>query len=75
MIAAILVGVPVADLCMQLAWKLRFAHANTGQKEFGVLGFGIAAWFLCFVITLAVLNRLARRRWQAQRFPKARVLS
>jgi len=44
------------------------------MRGWGLFWFALTAGAAVFAITLAELNRRARKRWQASRLPRAQIL-
>lgn len=73
LVVAVVVGFAASHVSVRLASRLQLGNDDTGPRDFGLLGFALAAGVGCFALALVVLNRRALIRWQTERVPRARV--
>jgi len=73
LLISLVAGIAAGALGWRAAAQLHLGHDDTGMREWGLLWFAVAAGLSCFTIATALQHRLARSRWRAERFPRARA--
>lgn len=74
LLLALVVGAAATALGWRLASTLHLGHDDTTMREWGLLVCALTAGAAGFAITLAELNRRARKQWKASRLPRAQIL-
>jgi len=74
LLLSLIVGIAVGAVGLRCSAMLHLGNDDTGMRDWGLLVFALTAGAACFALTLAGLNRRARKRWQARRVPSAQIL-
>jgi len=74
LLLSLAVGIAMGAVGWRCSAMLHLGNDDTGMRGWGLFWFALTAGAAVFAITLAELNRRARKRWQASRLPRAQIL-
>ncbi len=86
LVIALIVGITIGSLAFTALYALARPDEISAEHHFPTTGYTSGPWKFvgyftvgaggaAFCLTLAVLNRLAKRRWERERVPPARQIS